>query len=119
VLEGFRPTRLVYIISEMPTEIAGRIQKTTGRGVTFLSGSGGYTGRDYMVIMTAVRQQELTTITSIVREVDPGAFVIVSEAREVLGYGFKPLPVPPSAPQIRLPGVGRALRVVKRRVKRD
>lgn len=111
VLEGFRPTRLVYIISALPEEIAGRIQKTTGRGLTFLSGSGAYTGRDYRVIMTAVRQQEITTITRIVREVDPAAFVIVSEAREVMGYGFKPLPVPPGRPQVTLPS---ALRVRRR-----
>ncbi|MEO5952492.1 MAG: YitT family protein [Chloroflexia bacterium] len=115
VLEGFRPTRLLYIISATPGEIASRIQTTTGRGVTFLSGSGAYTGRDYQVIMTAVRQQELSTITGIVREVDPAAFVIVSEAREVLGYGFKPLPVPPSTAKIRLPS---ALKVVRRRVRR-
>jgi uncharacterized membrane-anchored protein YitT (DUF2179 family) len=115
VLEGFRPTRLLYIISALPAEIATRIQTTTGRGVTFLSGSGAYTGRDYRVIMTAVRQQELSVVTSIVREVDPSAFVIVSEAREVLGYGFKPLPVPPSTTQIGLPS---ALRVVRRRVRR-
>jgi uncharacterized membrane-anchored protein YitT (DUF2179 family) len=113
VLEGFRPTRLVYIISATPEEIATRIQQATGRGVTFLSGSGAYTGRDYRVIMTAVRQQELTTVTSIVREADPLAFVIVSEAREVLGYGFKPFPVPPATPQLRLPGV------VRRRVRKN
>lgn len=115
VLEGFRPARLLYIISSMPQEIAARIQSSTGRGVTFLSGSGAYTGRDYRVIMTAVQQQELTTITGIVREVDPSAFVIVSEAREVLGYGFKPLPVPPAPPHLRLPGVPKVLRVVRRR----
>ncbi len=80
-----------------------------------MSGSGAYTGRDYQVIMTAVRQQELSIITGIVREVDPAAFVIVSEAREVLGYGFKPLPVPPSTPHISLPS---ALKVVRRRVRR-
>lgn len=115
VLEGFRPTRLIYIISATPGEIASRIQVTTGRGVTFLSGSGAYTGRDYQVIMTAVRQQELSIITGIVREVDPSAFVIVSEAREVLGYGFKPLPVPPSTAKIRLPSALKVVRRVRRK----
>jgi uncharacterized membrane-anchored protein YitT (DUF2179 family) len=109
VLEGFRPTRLVYIISSAPDVIAGRIQSTTGRGVTYLSGAGAYTGRDYRVIMTALQQQELPVITNIVREVDPAAFVIVSEAREVMGFGFKPLPTPPATPRLRLP-----LHVVRR-----
>jgi uncharacterized membrane-anchored protein YitT (DUF2179 family) len=103
VLEGLRPTRLLYIISDQPDAIAQRIQSATGRGITFLSGQGAYKRRDYQVIMTAVRQQELPTITSIVREVDPAAFVIVSEAREVLGYGFKPLPTPPRSPAISSP----------------
>jgi uncharacterized membrane-anchored protein YitT (DUF2179 family) len=111
VLEGFRPTRLVYIISAAPDQIATRIQTTTGRGVTYLSGAGAYTGRDYRVIMTAVQLQELPIITAIVREVDPAAFVIVSEAREVMGYGFKPLPAPPASPQLRLP---KPLHVVRR-----
>jgi uncharacterized membrane-anchored protein YitT (DUF2179 family) len=113
VLEGLRPTRLVYIISDQPEAIAQHIQTSTGRGVTFLSGQGAYTRRDYQVILTAVRQQELPTITSIIREVDPNAFVIVSEAREVLGYGFKPLPTPQAAVSLRSP-----LSVVRRRPRR-
>lgn len=115
VLEGFRPTRLVYIISAAPDLIATRIQTTTGRGVTYLSGAGAYTGRDYRVIMTAVQLQELPIITTIVREVDPAAFVIVSEAREVMGYGFKPLPAPPPLPQLRLPRPLRAVRRIRRK----
>jgi len=117
VLEGLRPTRLLYIISDQPDAIAQRIQTTTGRGVTFLSGQGAYMGRDYRVILTAVRQQELPTVTAIVREVDPSAFVIVSEAREVLGYGFKPLPPPPEPP-ISLPSPLKVVRVVRRRPRR-
>jgi uncharacterized membrane-anchored protein YitT (DUF2179 family) len=115
VLEGFRPTRLVYIISASPDQIATRIQTTTGRGVTYLSGAGAYTGRDYRVIMTAVQLQELPIITNIVREVDPAAFVIVSEAREVMGYGFKPLPAPPASPQLRLPRPLHAVRRIRRK----
>jgi uncharacterized membrane-anchored protein YitT (DUF2179 family) len=115
VLEGFRPTRLVYIISATPDQIATRIQTTTGRGVTYLSGAGAYTGRDYRVIMTAVQLQELPIITNIVRDVDPAAFVIVSEAREVMGYGFKPLPAPPSSPQLRLPRPLHAVRRIRRK----
>ncbi|MEO8289106.1 MAG: YitT family protein [Chloroflexota bacterium] len=112
VLEGLRPTRLIYIISSQPTAIAERIQTTTGRGITFLTGQGAYEGKDYQVILTAVRQQELPTVTNIVRELDPAAFVIVSEAREVLGYGFKPLPTPQAPVSLPSP-----LSVVRRRVR--
>jgi uncharacterized membrane-anchored protein YitT (DUF2179 family) len=119
VLEGVRPTRLLYIISDNPSVIAERIQTTTGRGVTFLSGQGAYMGRDYRVILTAVRQQELPTVTGIVREADPAAFVIVTEAREVLGYGFKPLPTPPEPPPpISIPSPLKVVKVIRRRPRR-
>ena len=117
VLEGFRPTRLVYIISSDPEEIARRIQTLTGRGITFLEGRGAYSGRGYSVILTAVRQQELSTVLESVRALDPDAFVIVNEAREVMGHGFRPLPMPPpSPPVVSLPIPG-ALRRVRRRVR--
>src|SRR3712207_8712316 len=48
-----------------------------------------YSGRDYRVILTAVRQQDLSRVTELVRESDPQAFIIVNEAREVMGLGFK------------------------------
>jgi uncharacterized membrane-anchored protein YitT (DUF2179 family) len=114
-LQGFRPTRMAYIISERPDEIAARVQSATGRGVTFLTGQGAYTGRPYRVILTAVRQAELPVVTSIVREIDQTAFVIVSEAREVLGYGFKPLPEPPPRPPA---GLHATVRRVRKRLRR-
>jgi hypothetical protein len=55
------------------------------------------------VILTAVRQQDLTTITNLVREADPGAFIIVNEAREVMGLGFKEIPRPQETVSLRLP----------------
>jgi uncharacterized membrane-anchored protein YitT (DUF2179 family) len=115
VLEGLRPTRLVYIISDNPDEIAHRIQAATGRGVTFLEGRGAYSGRSYNVILTALRQQELTTITNLVREADPNAFVIINEAREVLGQGFKPIPAPERV--VSLPSAIRSVRARRRKRK--
>ena len=115
VLEGLRPTRLVYIISNNPNVIAQRIQTLLGRGVTFLEGRGAYTGRGYSVILTAVRQQELSTVMNTVREIDPNAFVIINEAREVMGQGFKPLPAPPPQAGVSLPDALRRVRRVRPR----
>jgi uncharacterized membrane-anchored protein YitT (DUF2179 family) len=115
VLEGIRPTRLVYIISSDPEAIAHRIQTLLGRGVTFLEGRGAYSGRGYSVILTAVRQQELSTVTNTVREIDPNAFVIINEAREVMGQGFKPLPTPPSQPSVSFPAALTRVRRVRTR----
>lgn len=101
VLGGLRPTRLIYIISAAPDEIAHAIQANTGRGVTFLQGQGAFSGRDYRVILTAVRQQEVPIVTELVRAADPEAFIIINEAREVIGEGFKPIPVQPRPKSLR------------------
>jgi uncharacterized membrane-anchored protein YitT (DUF2179 family) len=108
VQEGFRSALLLHIISTAPYEIAVKIQEATGRGVTFLQGSGAYTGREYHVILTAVRQQELSKVTELVREVDPHAFIIVNESREVMGHGFKDIPVPPERVSLPVRLRGRA-----------
>ena len=107
ILDGLRPARLIYIISAAPDEITHRIQETTGRGVTFLQGQGAYTGRDHRVLLTVVRQQEVPVVVELVRGFDPDAFIIINDAREVLGQGFRPIPTrqvlkrPQIRPQIR------------------
>ena len=59
------------------------------RGVTALSGVGMYTMSERSVLISAVRRNESMTFKKIVSEVDPGAFVIFSEVKEVYGQGFK------------------------------
>ncbi|MNJ03587.1 hypothetical protein D3C73_1639730 [compost metagenome] len=59
------------------------------RGLTRLNGSGGYTGTDRTVLMVVVSQTEVSRLKELVRTVDPAAFIIISETREVLGEGFK------------------------------
>ena len=56
---------------------------------TLMSGEGFYGGASKKVILTAVKRQQTAILKSIVRELDPDAFVILSEAAEVLGEGFK------------------------------
>ena len=59
------------------------------RGVTKIPAFGGYTGNERPVLMVVVYQTEFTKLKQIVKTVDPSAFVIVSDAYEVLGEGFK------------------------------
>ncbi|HMA37616.1 MAG TPA: YitT family protein [Chloroflexia bacterium] len=93
VQEGPRTTRVVYIISAQPDRLARLILDDLHRGVTFLNGSGAYTGADYKIILAVVRQQEINFLADRVHEIDPQAFVIIGDAREVLGEGFSPLAV--------------------------
>ena len=61
------------------------------RGVTFLQGIGAYTGTDRPVIYCVITRSEVAQLKAIVREVDPDAFIVIGQAYEALGAGFKPL----------------------------
>ncbi|MGE4284931.1 MAG: YitT family protein [Clostridia bacterium] len=89
LLEGVNFAKVVFIVSNKSGCIAERIMKELDRGVTGLDGTGMYTGQDKTVLMCILRRAEIPMLKSIVKEVDNNAFVILSDAREVLGEGFK------------------------------
>ncbi|MCL6601858.1 MAG: YitT family protein [Paenibacillus sp.] len=86
---GFSNTKVAYIISDETEGISQAILHDLDRGLTKLNAQGGYTGDHRTVLMVVVGQNEITRLKAIVRSVDPGAFVIITEAHEVLGEGFK------------------------------
>lgn len=88
VLEGVNFTKVAYIISDKAEEVASRIMSELGRGVTGFHAKGMYTGNDKTVILCTVHRTELAHVKRIVKEVDAGAFVILSDARETFGEGF-------------------------------
>lgn len=88
MLEGFEYTRTAFIISDQSQAIAERIMNDLGRGVTSLAGRGEYTGKAKNVLLCVLSSKQVPGLKSIVEEVDETAFVIVVEAREVLGEGF-------------------------------
>ena len=88
VLEGFDYCRMVLIISDRGEEIAARVLAELGRGVTGLTGEGMYTGSDKKILMSVLSRRQIPLAKKIVRQIDPQAFVIVQDAREVMGEGF-------------------------------
>jgi uncharacterized membrane-anchored protein YitT (DUF2179 family) len=86
---GFSQSKMVYIITTKQDEVRDAIYRDVNRGVTKLPAVGGYTGEERPVIMVVVYQTEFTKLKQVVKTVDPSAFVIVSDAYEVLGEGFK------------------------------
>lgn len=88
MLEGFDFTRTAYIISDQSQEIAERILHELGRGVTSLAGRGMYTGTAKDVLLCVLSSKQVPELKQIVESIDEAAFVIVVEAREVLGEGF-------------------------------
>ena len=89
VLYGLDTAKEAYIISDRNKEISAAIVKDLDRGVTILHGQGAYTGADKDVLMCAFKQREIAAIKAAVKDIDPAAFVIVCNAHEVLGEGFR------------------------------
>ena len=91
ILYGLGNGKMVLIITEFPNEIAKRIMDELERGITYLHGSGGYLESPKKIVMSIVRPSQLYKVESIVRQIDPRAFVISMEANEVQGEGFRSL----------------------------
>ena len=88
VMEGFKFSKVAFIITDKYEIVAKRILAELDRGVTGLYAKGMYSGTDKCMLYCVVSQKEIVTVKEIVAEVDSVAFVIVSDAREVLGEGF-------------------------------
>lgn len=86
---GIGYAKVAYIISEKQDEVQQHLLKDVDRGVTKLEGYGGFTNNKRPVLMCVVNQNEVTKLKQIVKRVDPSAFVVVTNATEVLGEGFK------------------------------
>jgi len=87
VIYGSHTAELAYIISDKSTEIVQRLLDLE-MGVTVLEGKGAYTGNNKQVILIAFKRHRVALVKSLVMEIDPLAFVIVTQAHEVLGEGF-------------------------------
>ena len=90
-LNGSNVMRVATIITTQPEDVADRILADLERGVTDWTGRGMYTGREKHVLLCAVSRAEIVQLKAIVHEADPQAFVIIGQAQEVLGEGFRPL----------------------------
>ena len=88
LMEGFKFSKAAFIITDQYELVANRILGELDRGVTGLKAKGMYSGADKCVLYCVVSQKEIVQVKEIVAETDPDAFVIVSDAREVLGEGF-------------------------------
>jgi len=87
-LAGVHTGRMILIISEREKEIAGAIIDRLERGVTVLNGYGAYTGKERKVLMCSVRAPEHPKVMEVIKKIDPNAFIIICDAREILGEGF-------------------------------
>jgi uncharacterized membrane-anchored protein YitT (DUF2179 family) len=90
-LEGGSTVRTAMIVTGQAQVIAERVLSDLERGVTFLEGTGAYSGAARPVLYCVVTRAEVAQLKAIVREADPDAFLVIGVAHEALGEGFKPL----------------------------
>lgn len=88
-IEGFQESKSVWIISEQFKDIGDALLARLGRGVTYLSGEGGYSGDDKKVIFCVITRLEEAKLKNIVEEIDSSAFLAIGNIHDVRGGRFK------------------------------
>jgi uncharacterized membrane-anchored protein YitT (DUF2179 family) len=80
---------LALIISEKYTDIADNIMTGLNRGVTIIESKGWFSKESKPMIMCVIDRSQIYNIRNIINDYDPNAFFILTDAREVIGLGFK------------------------------
>lgn len=89
IFEGIYFTKLLFIISDKNEQIAKTIGKEIKKGSTGLYGKGMYSNEDKLILVCAAPRSDISKIKELARNIDPHCFIILSNAREVFGEGFK------------------------------
>lgn len=87
--EGMPYVKACVIVTTRPDEVRDAIFDTLDRGVTFLKGEGGYKRKPQDVIYVCVHRRQVGILQRLVKEIDPDAFMVLHDAYDVMGYGFK------------------------------
>ncbi len=88
IVEGGDSAKAVYIISDRNADIAEQISLQLVRGTTLLHGSSLYSKEEKEVLLCVVKKHQISTLKNIIKTVAPDAFVIFTDARQVVGRGF-------------------------------
>jgi uncharacterized membrane-anchored protein YitT (DUF2179 family) len=91
VQEGLGYSRAVYVVTEKEDKIKEAIINELDRGLTIFEARGGFSGKPKPVLYVVVSRSQISRLKRIIAETDEDAFVVVTEAHEVLGEGFKPI----------------------------
>lgn len=88
IIAGLKFSKAVYIITDKPDEVSRMVMEDIDRGITGIRVKGMYSGNDKLMLFCVVGKKELVHLKEMIDEIDPKAFVIVGDAREVHGEGF-------------------------------
>ena len=91
ISEGVKVVRTALIVTAHPMVVKDEILNSLGRGVTMLTGRGGYTDQTRLVLYCVITRSEIARLKGLVRKIDEGAFMVIGHAHEALGEGFESL----------------------------
>jgi len=86
VVTGLSQRKSVFIISSQWEKISQEILKDIRRGVTIINGQGGYTRNEEKILYTVITLTEIGQLKRLVNNIDPAAFVVISDTLEVINY---------------------------------
>jgi uncharacterized membrane-anchored protein YitT (DUF2179 family) len=89
IQDGAYAAKAFSIISEHSEAIAAQITLELERGVTLFQAKGAFSGQHKQVVYCVVQRQEIRRLKSLVRNIDPRAFIVINEVHDVLGEGFR------------------------------
>ena len=88
LIEGLKFSKAAFIITRKPDELSATLMQELDRGVTGISAMGMYSREAKNMLLCVVARKQIVQLKELAKECDPGAFVIVTDVREVLGEGF-------------------------------
>ncbi|MFF5995824.1 YitT family protein [Lysinibacillus sp. KU-BSD001] len=86
---GLEKSKSVLVISKKSVEIGEIVQHRLGRSVTYTTGRGGFSNEETDMLNCVINRMEETKMLEIIKEIDPSAFIVVSDVAEVRGGRFK------------------------------
>lgn len=89
--DGPNVVRTAIIITSFPEKIIQSILQDLERGVTTMDATGAYSGEKRTVLYCVINRSEVSILKSLVNEADPAAFIVIGQAHEALGEGFRSL----------------------------
>lgn len=89
ILSGSDSARVAYVITKHTAEMVKAIDRELDRGATLINGEGSYTGEPMKIVLCAIKRRQIADLKKVAREIDPRSFVIIMDAHEVVGDGFR------------------------------
>ena len=80
---------MIFIVSDKNEQISKLIGEKIKKGTTGIFGKGMYTDEEKLILMCAASRRDVIKVKTVAKKIDPKAFIIITNAREVFGIGFK------------------------------